>query len=66
MSSVLLLTESDLDFIVRECGGLWAARNYCERIARVRGPLSTVYYDAVQRFNARLRADAGSADGEEL
>lgn len=54
------LSNVDLDFIVRECGGLWAARNYCERISRVNGPLSGQYRDAVLRLNARIRADAGN------
>lgn len=52
------LTDDDLNFIIRECGGLRYARDYCERISRVPGgPLSHVYMDAMRRLNVRLREE---------
>ena len=52
------LSEKDLDFVVREVGGLRGALAYVERIARVPGPLSGEYEDAAERIRARIHASA--------
>lgn len=50
------LSEDDLDFLVRECGGVIEAVRYCERIADVAGPLSNVYQMAAERLMDRRLA----------
>lgn len=49
------LSEADLNFIVRSFDGdIWAAKDYCARIAQVKGPLSGEYRSAERRLTRRL------------
>lgn len=60
------LSDSDLDFIVRETGSVKKAIAYCTRISQVDGPLSGQYSDAAERLRVSPRWARAKVEGPKV